>query len=62
MDDSSPNTMCDLSLTSVASNISEVPSPGFDSDMLGYQLKSTSGDPSLDLGTNTLWFRELILH
>ncbi|CAB4026281.1 Hypothetical predicted protein, partial [Paramuricea clavata] len=51
MDDSSPNTMHNLTLTSVASNISEVPSPGFDSDMLGYQLKSTSGDPSLDLGT-----------
>ncbi|XP_028402042.1 transforming growth factor beta regulator 1-like isoform X2 [Dendronephthya gigantea] len=51
MDESSPNTMRNLTLTSAASNISEVPSPGFDSDMLGFQLKSTSGDPSLDLGT-----------
>ncbi len=52
MDESSPNTMRNLTLTSAAPSMSQLPSPGFDSDMLGYQLKSTSGDPSLDLGMN----------
>ena len=59
MEESSSSTMRNLTLTSAASNISEVPSPGFDSEMLGYQLKSTSGDPSLDLGINTVDFHSI---
>ena len=50
MDGSSSEAMRTLTLTSAASNISQLPSPGFESSMLSYQLKSTSGDPSLDLG------------
>lgn len=47
MHDSSPGGMHTLTLTSAAPH---PPSPGFERGMLGYQLKSTSGDPSLDLG------------
>lgn len=53
--------MHNLSFTSTASSLSDVPSLGFDTDLLDCQLKSTSGDPSLDLGTTVCMLSVMLL-